>query len=104
MLKTKNGDILAVEELTGVDIVSQLESINPDLSVVLAASLGDNCDYKFYKASYQFGDKIIFKNKCYLPLRDGGSVAFNSALLPDDLYDALSYDPGTEDPLAFVLY
>lgn len=103
MLKTKNGRSIDVEELTLSDVVDEISSIDSDLATALDA-LAHNCsDLTFYKASYQFGSKIISNNNCYLPLSNGESISFNDKDLPDSLLADLYFNPDTEDPLGMVL-
>lgn len=101
MLKTNNGRLLAVEQLTWANVIDDITTTNPNLAKIMRV-LGSNEDYIFYKASYHFGDRIISNGKCYLPLLDGGSIAFDDLDLPDTLRQDLSYNE-KEDPLGLVL-
>lgn len=100
MLKTKDGRLLAVEKLTWADVVDAIDLTNPALAKTMR--LLHSLDYVFYRASYRFGDKIISNGKCYLPLQNGGSIAFNDLDIPDTLRNDLNYDK-KEDPLGLVL-
>lgn len=103
MLKTKNGIPIDVEELTWLDIITQIKPINSNLATKLrnVSAILPNCT--FYKASYTFGSKIISKNNCYLPLSNGESLAFDDEQLPDSLREDLAFNPTTEDPLGMIL-
>ena len=100
MFKTKDGRQIAVEKFTWDDAVAAISPHAPDLAKTMR-QLEDGA-YPFFKASYQFGDKIINDGKCYLPLVGGGSIAFNDLALPDELYKELTYAK-TEDPLGMIL-
>lgn len=101
MLKTKDGRILNVEELSADKVNLILQQLLPDFAEIMESY--DLNDFKFYKASYPFGSNIINNNKCYLPLADGSSIEFNDSTLPDSLAQDLNYNPINEDPLAVVL-
>lgn len=101
MLKTQNGRLLAIEKLSQDDVITIIASINPDLAKAMRFVKND-LDCAFYKASYRFGDRIINDGKCYLPLQDGGSIAFNDLDLSDKLRNDLNYSEN-EDPLGLVL-
>jgi hypothetical protein len=103
MLKTNTGKALAVTELTWNEVVDIIAITNPNVADVMY-KLQENVDYKFYKASYRFGDKIISRGKCYLPLLDGGTISFEDPELPDQLRGDLFYSKETEeDPLGLML-
>lgn len=101
MLKTKDNRDIAVEELNWNDVVNTIAATNPDLAKTMKF-LNDDENYVFYKASYQFGDKIIKNGKCYLPLDGDGSIEFDDPELPDTLRANLSYVEN-EDPLGMIL-
>ena len=101
MLTTNTGLELNVEELSWDDAYPLIKGVLPSLSQVMESY--DNDDLKFYKARYYFGAKIFNAGKCYLPLKNGDSVDFNSELLPDSLVKNLSYDEKREDPLGILL-
>jgi len=101
MIQTNDGKILAIEKLSWDDVITAITPTNPDLAKTMNL-LDNTVDYRFYKASYRFGDKIINDGKYYLPLQDGGSVAFDDLDLPEPLLHDLSYGVN-EDPLGLIL-
>ena len=103
MLRTTDGRLIALEKLSGWDMLATIEKINPALASRLQELLTEDPDYNFYKASYPFGSKIIDDGKCCLSLSDGGSIAFDDPTLPETIALDLSFDPDTEDPLAIIL-
>ncbi len=101
MLRTKDGRILAVEEFDWSATVDIISKTNPDLAKTMNM-LDNGGDYKFYKASYRFGGRIINNGICYLPLSDGGSISFKDSELPDILQDDLYYSMN-ENPLGLII-
>jgi hypothetical protein len=101
MLETHDGRLIAVEELTWNKATNIIETVNSDLANIMHA-MDDTLGCTFYKVAYKFGNRIINNGKCYLPLVDGGSIAFDDPALPASLRDDLSYSKN-EDPLAMIL-
>lgn len=102
MLKTKNGNKLAIKELNQKELINTIKAISPDLAQKIKFEDNES-NQIFYLASYRFGDKIINDGVCYLPLSDGGNIAFDDPSLPDDLKNDLSYNAINEDPLGITL-
>jgi hypothetical protein len=103
MLACKDGKELNVEVLSWNDLLFFVEKVNPSLALVLEKFMIDDSGFKFYKANYKFGDKIINEGKCYLPLVGGGGIAFNDSNLPSEVSKDLAYNIDTEDPLGIVI-
>ncbi|MFN8770987.1 MAG: hypothetical protein ACK5Z5_06820 [Neisseriaceae bacterium] len=104
MLKTNTGKTIAVTELTWHKLIDTITPTNPDLANAMKKVGNNGINYIFYKAKYRFGDKIINNGKCYLPLSDGGTIAFDDPELPKTLRNDLSYNISTdEDPLGLIL-
>ena len=101
MFKTKDGRLIALEKLSWSDAVTAISPRAPDLAQIMN-KVEDELDCVFYKASYPFGGQIINNGKCYLPLVDGGSIAFDDQDFPDELRKDLNYSD-KEDPLAMIL-
>lgn len=101
MLKTIDGREIAVEEFNLGEVIDIISKTNPDLAKTMNM-LDNDLDYRFYKASYSFGSRIINDGVCYLPLIDGGSISFKDLELPPALRDDLSYNT-LEDPLGLIL-
>lgn len=101
MLTTKDGRGIDVEELSWQEVNVLIGSMRPALTKVMERY--DASEYKFYKANYKFGSKIIQNKRCYLQLADGDSIDFNDPELPDELAKDLNYNPMTEDPLGMIL-
>lgn len=101
MLKTKDNRPLAVEELDWDHTVSTIEKFDPELAKTMLF-IKNTSDYTSYKVSYPYGDKIVNDGKCYLPLVDGESIAFDDPALPNALREDLSYNKD-KDPLGMIL-
>jgi hypothetical protein len=101
MLKTRDGVELNIEELTWDDTYILIKNVLPGLSKILESF--DNDEFKFYKARYSFGERILHDQQCYLSNVNGESISFNDEILPDNLKCDLSYNKDTEDPLGLVL-
>lgn len=101
MLTTKSGKSIVVEEVNWNYVIKKSLLINPELAEMMTL-IGDDANYKFYKASYQFGDPIIDNGNCYLSLATGGSIAFNDPDMPEQVRQNLSYNE-IEDPLGLIL-
>lgn len=101
MLITKDDKLLAIEELTWADLVTAIALHNPNLAEAMKL-INNTQEFVFYKASYRFGDKIINDGQCYLPLSDGGCIAFDDSRLPSKLRNDLYYRK-TEDPLGLII-
>jgi len=56
--------------------------------------------FKFYKASYAFGQKISNKGALNLPTKDGSVVSLHSDIVPSSLKRALNY---SSLPIGFIL-
>ncbi|MCE3268389.1 MAG: hypothetical protein K0R49_641 [Burkholderiales bacterium] len=102
MINTKSGHSIAVEEISWNYVVKKSSLNNLELAETMNLIGGNDSNYKFYKAVYQFGDKIISNGNCYLSLTNGDSISFNDPDLPDSLRNDLSYNE-IEDPLGLVL-
>lgn len=103
MLKTKNGKDIAVEELTLADVVGLCELVDHELATKINDLSDGVDDFRFYKAIYKFGAKIIGDGNYYLPLCNGDSIAFDDPDLPKHLLTDLRYDKRTSDPLCLIL-
>lgn len=101
MLKTTDGLELNVEELSWDEVHPLIRKVLPNLSKMMESY--DNDDFKFYKATYQFGAKIFHSGKCYLPTLDGNVIEMNDQSLPDRLAKNLNYDTTSEDPFGIIL-
>lgn len=99
MFKTKDGRLIAIEKLNFREAETAISPLSPDLTKIMR-HLDNGC--VFFKASYRFGDKIINDRKCYLPLVDGGGIAFDDPDFPDELRQDLNYND-EEDPLGMIL-
>jgi hypothetical protein len=102
MLKTIDGEILDVEVLYWDQARLILNKMDPEL-VKIIDELSPSKDYRFYKAKYPFGTKILDKNLSYLPLKNGKTISFNSDKLSKTMIKDLSYDPAKSNPVAMVL-
>ena len=102
-MKTKDNKTISIKILNWNDVVDKLTIINPSLASAMAKSDFDSQQYRFYLASYPFGNDIINNQKSFLPLEDGGSISFNDSKLPDSIREDLGYNPKNEDPLGIIL-
>lgn len=96
-MKNINIEILNLDEL-----ISHIEHLHPELVHAFKKSEISK-KYRFYKAKYRYGDKILSKKDIYLSLSDGGSVCINNAEISKELQEDLQYDTKTQDPLALFL-
>lgn len=108
MLKTKNGQAIAVEELGWDNALGVIDALLPEFTDALRQcipirKLKEEGALRFYKASYPFGNDIIANRKCYLPLCNGGRIAFDDPQLPDFLREDLAYNPKLEDPVGLII-
>ncbi|HLX55103.1 MAG TPA: hypothetical protein VKR58_14250 [Aquella sp.] len=81
MLKTADSEIMDVEMLQW-DQVRLIPNIIDSELVKIIDDLSPGKEYRFYKAKYPFGTKILDKNLSFLPLRNGKTISFNSDKLP----------------------
>lgn len=102
MLKLNDGKLLSLEMLTWEQARSILTPLDPEL-VRIIDKISPGKDFKFYKAKYPFGTKILDKNVAYLPLQNGETIPFNSDLLPASLAKDLAYDSDKSNPVGMVL-
>ena len=102
MFKTKDGHALDIERLTWREASQILSSLNPRLAKIIDDLDPDKSLY-LYKVRYPFGHKIIYDLETYIPLTEGGHVAFNDAdALPKELFDDLNYNQTVGSPLGVI--
>lgn len=102
MIKTKHGDYLDVEELSWEKARDILVKHNPDL-VHIIDEISPGNEYKLYRARYPYGAKIVDKTESFLPLTNGRTISFNDLALPKSIFNNLSYNPATSNPVGIVL-
>ena len=109
MLQTKDGRAIAVEEMTWEQTLLLISSVLPEFTKIAKVDKSikqldeDGTKYTFYKASYQFGNKIIEHKKCYLPLCNGDTISLDDPNLPDSLREDLAYNHIFQDPFGLML-
>src|SRR3990167_7579124 len=100
-IKVNDGRELNIVEISWEEVNNLLSPILPNLIKVMESV--DNDKFKFFKASYPFGTRIIKQGKCYLPLKTGESIALNDANLPELIAKHFNYDPESEDPFGIIV-
>lgn len=99
---TKDGKELNVTQLSIVDVLAEIEYLQPQLYAALKNTQMQK-DYICYKARYKFGEKILHNGVIHISDMEGNSIPVSDSSLPDQLIEDLTYNPKIHDPLAIFL-
>lgn len=102
-MKTKNGLGIRLDILNWNEAINLIKSINSEMSDVMKQIKFTDEEYLFYKASYNFGDKIIRNKETFLSTESGGSISINDPQIPREIGNDLAYDINSENPLGMIL-